>query len=140
MAPAEIAVTSNAVILKIHAITGWEIPEKMIARILKEQFIKKMQEGYATVNVDEIEYAFRTYGTQVKDWGKSMNLSLIDEVMTPYLLSRQEVSKMEEQKKPLMIDHKEDLSDIAMQDWYEDTAQKHKAGGKLEFLPPMIYD
>lgn len=141
MGVAEMLIAANAVILKIHAITGWSIPEPVYANILKDQFIKKMQEGYANTNVDELEYAFRTYGTTVKDWGKNMNLSLIDEVMIPYLQSRSEVSKMEESKKPLAIENKENLSDQSMQDWLEDQ-QKQVQAGKLpvSFIAVMLYE
>jgi hypothetical protein len=127
-------------LIKIHAMTGWNFPDPASAEILKEQFQKKMQEGYATVNTDEIEYAFRTYGTTVKDWGKSMNLSLIDEVMIPYLEARNSVSRLEETKQQPQIEHKEDLSDKAMRDWLEETRKKVKAGMKFDFVPLMLYD
>lgn len=51
------------------------------------------------LNVEEIEYAFRSSGTVVKDWGKSMNLALIDEVLIPYLNQRFELSTTEERLK-----------------------------------------
>jgi len=51
--------------------------------------------------VDEIEYAFRQSGTTVRDWGKAMNLSLIDEVLIPYLGERKILSHtLEERKQP----------------------------------------
>lgn len=84
-------------LLKLNFITGWALyddPEDQ--EILDQQFELKLQESYPTVNLDEIEYAFRN-NTGVKDWGKSINLSLIDEVMIPYLAHRAEISKIEEQ-------------------------------------------
>jgi len=141
MSDPEKRVAVNAVIVKIHAITGWQIPEPAIANILVDQLNKKMQESYPTVNVDELEYAFRTYSEEVKDWGKQMNLSLIAEVMTPYLRDRAQVSKIEEQKTSMQIEHKEDLGDKAMQEWYDHTALAVKENkARLEFLPPMLYD
>lgn len=102
---------AKATLLKIHVITGWTIPKDDLLIILIDQFIKKLIEGYPNVNPEEIEYAFRNYGTTVKDWGKSMNLSLIDEVMIPYLEQRFELSRVEEQKAP-QIEYKPDLEQI----------------------------
>ncbi|MHA4844453.1 hypothetical protein ACX0G7_09825 [Flavitalea antarctica] len=94
----EVSIHARALLVKIYIITGWTLPEEQYLMIFQDQFRKKMTESYSTVNADEVEYAFRTYGTTVKDWGKQMNLSLIDEVMIPYLAARTEVSKLEEQK------------------------------------------
>jgi hypothetical protein len=132
--------TADAALIKIHAMTGWHFPDPASAEILKDQFQKKMQESYANVNAEEMEYAFRTYGTTVKDWGKSMNLSLIDEVMIPYMDLRFAVSRLEETKQFKEIEHKEDLSDKAMQDWYSDVSKKLIEGMDLQMLPVMLYD
>jgi hypothetical protein len=86
---------AKTLLLKIHIITGWTIPEEAMMLILMDQFTKKMVESYPNVNAEEMEYAFRN-NTTVKDWGKAMNLSLIDEVMIPYLQKRIELSRMEE--------------------------------------------
>ena len=85
--------------VKIHVITGWVLPAPEMIGIFIDQFAKKLVEDYATLNVDEVEYAFRSIGTGVKDWGKSMNLSLIDEVLTEYVHQRFELSKIEERQK-----------------------------------------
>jgi hypothetical protein len=141
MSEAELDRSADALLLKIHTITGWNFPDLKIAVELQRQFMLKMQESYSNVNADEIEYAFRTFGTTVKDWGKSMNLSLIDEVMIPYLEQRATVSKIEEQKQPLQIEMKEDLSDQSMQDWFDDTVKQVKQKTvAVEFIPPMVCD
>lgn len=89
-----------ALLVKIHVITGWTIPPAELLNILVDQFQKKLVESYPTMNPDEIEYAFRTGGTTVKDWGKSMNLALIDEVLIPYLDERKRLShELEERSK-----------------------------------------
>lgn len=138
MSPAELTVWSKAAILKIHVITGWVVPANELVNVLIDQFQKKMIESYPTINPDELEYAFRTYGTTVKDWGKQMNLSLVDEVLIPYMAARQTVSQIEEQAKPLLIEApKEDLSDITMKDWMEDVRKRKMA---VEFMPVMIYE
>lgn len=91
----------KSLLLKIHVITGWTIPEAELLNILIDQFQKKLVENYGDVNPEEVEYAFRNFGTRVKDWGKAMNLSLIDEVMLPYLGERERLSReLEERKLP----------------------------------------
>lgn len=90
---------ADALILKIHVITGWVIPEKDLMNVLTDQFQKKLIEDYSHLNVDEIEYAFRKSGTTIKDWGKAMNLALIDEVLIPYTNQRLSISADEERKK-----------------------------------------
>jgi hypothetical protein len=101
MTAQEMTVWGKALLLKIHVITGWTIPEKELLVILVDQFQKKLVESYPDMNVDEIEYAFRQSGTTVKDWGKAMNLSLIDEVLIPYLGERKILShELEERKVP----------------------------------------
>lgn len=139
MNDSELSKWSKGLLVKIHVITGWVIPDDELMNILIDQFQKKLKESYFNVNVDEIEYAFRTYGTTVKDWGKSMNLALIDEVMIPYLESRAQVSKFEEHKKPLQIEHKEDLSDKAMEEWFGEIRERIKNGMGYSFIPVMLY-
>jgi hypothetical protein len=98
MAPAEIAAWSGALLVKIHIITGWSIPtSKEFLDILVDQFEKKLTESYGALNPDEIEYAFRTHGTQIEDWGKAMNLNLLDKVLLPYLSDRFKISETERQ-------------------------------------------
>ena len=133
---------AQALLVKINAITGWTIPDET-TDVLVDQFRKKISESYANCNPDEIEYAFRNYGTSVKDWGKQMNLSLIDEVMIPYLGRRLELSRLEEEKsKPIhKIENKEDMSMEAMQMWFDEVKEKIKSGNiLLEFIPPMLYE
>lgn len=90
---------AKSLLLKIHVITGWVIPDTELLNILIDQFEKKLIENYGMLNVEEIEYAFRSGGTVVKDWGKSMNLALIDEVLIPYLNKRFDLSASEERQK-----------------------------------------
>lgn len=89
----------KALMVKIHIITGWVLPDQTLISIFIDQFTKKLLEEYAHLNVDEVEYAFRSTGTTVKDWGKSMNLALIDEVLRPYSAQRFEASAAEERAK-----------------------------------------
>lgn len=65
--------------------------------ILVDQFTKTLIEKYDELNSNEIEFAFRSKGTIVEDWGKSMNLNLLDKVLTPYLNDRYKISEIERQ-------------------------------------------
>jgi len=77
-------------------ITGWTIPNSPeLLNILVDQFVKTLSEKYPLLNPDEIEYAFRQHGTAIEDWGKAMNLNLIDSVLTPYINLRFRISEDE---------------------------------------------
>lgn len=132
----------DALMLKINAITGWTIPSGVVLTVFTDQLKKKMAESYSTVNGEEVEYAFRNYGTEVKDWGKQMNLSLLDQVLIPYLKKRASLSEIEEQTEPIkMIEHKEDTSDKAMEDWYAETCRRVQQGEcTVDFIPIMLYE
>lgn len=95
---AELPVITKNLLLKIHAITGWVVPEKDMLKMFLEQLMLKARENYADLNPDEILFAFRN-NTEVKDWGKKMNLNLFDEVLIPYKNRRFELSHMEERVK-----------------------------------------
>ena len=98
MGEVEIITASKFALLKINVITGWKLPEGDILKILIGQFIKFMLESYPTMNADELEFAFRNKDGRVKDWGKEINLSMLDEVLTPYMGKRATLSEMERQK------------------------------------------
>lgn len=110
-----------ALILKIHIITGWTIPaDPGLCSILVEQYVKYMSERYEQLNPDEIEYAFRSFGTTVEDWGKAINLNLIDKVLIPYLNDRFKLSETERRLKepnpPQKIFTQEELDNSARED------------------------
>jgi hypothetical protein len=95
----EITDASFELLVKIHIISGWNFPiEKEFQAVLTQQFRYKLLESYSACTSAELEYAFRT-ATTVKDWGKDINLMLIDEVMRPYFHKRMEISKKEEKMK-----------------------------------------
>lgn len=95
MTDAELYTATRKLILKIYIITGWAVPGDELKNILVDQLSKKIKESYSNVNELEVEHAFR-HNLTVKDWGKSMNLVLIDEVLSGYLERRADVSRMEE--------------------------------------------
>lgn len=143
MDAASLLLHTKALLIRISVITGWVNPEGQLLNVLVDQFNKKLTENYQNVNADEVEYAFRTYGTSVKDWGKTVNLSLIDEVMIAFLTARREVSAKEEQKAlpEAATEPIEDLSDQAMTDWMAYVEDRVKACKcTVEFVPLALYD
>lgn len=94
------------------------MPSNEALGVLLDQFNKKIVEDYPTVTSEEITYAFRSNGHEVKEWGKALNISLIDDVMVPYLEKRIQVSRVEEQKK--QIEHKKTPAELKqIDDEYE---------------------
>lgn len=142
MTEEQIDLWGDAMMLKISVITGWALPTDKLQTILVDQFKKKMTESYANCNPEEVEYAFRNYCCLVKDWGKQVNLSLVDEVMQSYLAKRREISLAENEKTlPPMIENKEDVSDKAMRDWFAEIVRRVKVGEiTFEYMPPTLYD
>lgn len=109
LTPEQVEVLAGVILQSIHVCTGWVIPDDdNLLSSLVRLFTKHLSETYGAMNIEEIEYAFRNE-TSVKDWGKNMNLNLIDQVLLPYLEKRffasrieeQEISKIHEQKKQL---------------------------------------
>lgn len=87
---------AHSLLLKIHVITGWTIPNSdELMTILIDQFQKTLVEKYSMLNPDEIEYAFRNHGTSLEDWGKAMNLNLVDAILSPYTHKRFDISEDE---------------------------------------------
>lgn len=108
-----------SIIAKISIITGWEVPRNETAMLqLIQQLDFKLQESYQYVNQNEIEYAFRN-NLEVKDYGKNLNLALIDEVMRGYLQTRFDISKQEERisNQVLMLEDQSKMSDEEWEEW-----------------------
>lgn len=125
----DVAMQASVLLLKIHVITGWEIPQQELMTILADQFVKKILESYPSVTPEEVEYAFRNKPIELKEWGKSMNISLIDEVMVPYLEKRFEISRIEEQRK--QIEHKPSKEQLEQIDREYEAFLKTDLGKKL---------
>jgi len=124
-------------LLKIHSIRAWTIPASELMDILVTQFALKLSESYASVNEEEMMYAFRNCEPDVKDWGKALSLSLIDEVMAPYLEKRFELSRQEESvmNKPAMIEQKQELTNEDWEEWILDIRKY-----PLSLIPISCYD
>ena len=126
-------------ILKIMSITGWDIPESDFFDIFIEQFKLKMDESYRFLNMDEIEYAFRTY--RVEDYGKNLNLHIFDSVITRYLADRKELDQYEDQEKEqIMIHNIVEQTDQDLENELIEYSQKDYSGKKIYLLPPFLFD
>jgi hypothetical protein len=132
---------ANKAILVISLITGWTVPARLdFMDVLIEQFSKKMLESYSNLNIEEVEYAFRNKGLDIKDWGKALNLALIDEVLQPYLHNRADLSLQEEKissQLPIENNEKqtEPMSDQEWDEWLQDIAKY-----KLNMIPCDSYE
>ena len=146
MTDVEVKRWSKSLLIKIHVITGWSIPvsDEML-NILEDQFIKLLQEKYSSLNPDEIEFAFRQNGTTIQDWGKSMNLQLIDSILIPYLNQRLHISESERhiayfKKRDWSFEH-----DINWRGMIEEEYQRFRFGNYprmyrgLSIFPPHFY-
>jgi len=99
MEPPDILKETAELLLRIHVITGWKLPDdQQYIKILTEELLKKLTEDYSEMNFQEITYAFRK-NIGKKDWGKNMNLDLIDSVLSEYLADRSKASMEEERIK-----------------------------------------
>lgn len=138
---AELLKTTAVLILKIYIITGWVVPNNELKHILIHQLSKKIKESYGNVNEAEVEYAFRNNLT-VKDWGKSMNLVLIDQVLSDYLEKRSDVSRAEESYRlrleaPPPDPKEEELSD---EDFIEANRSVFTLTKQYGLIAPGCYD
>jgi hypothetical protein len=142
MQPVQILQAVRISLYKINVVTGWKLPDdEDYLNVLIEEFCKKLTQQYKNLNFDEIQYSIRTYGTQIKDWGKSINLSLIDEAITIYLDERRRVSIIEEQKKQLPPAAAQPLTDADYLEWVTDTETMYNKGVlSVALLPVPIYD
>lgn len=92
----ELQTEVQLLLFKLSVITGWKLPEdESYLTVLVDQFVKKIREDYQHLNAEEVEHAFRK-NTQIKDWGKAFNLSLIDQVFIPYTHERREIKEFVE--------------------------------------------
>lgn len=136
----EVQAWSKALLLKIHVITGWTVPADDLLVVLVDQFKKKLLEDYPNLNPDEIEYAFRSKGTTVEDWGKTMNLNLLDKILKPYLHERFLISQDEEKlKRPLELPQSEVSDDEFIEAVYK-LYQQNKSYKKIPVLAYKILE
>lgn len=91
---------AKGLLVRLHTITGWKLPDDdFFLNTLVSEFTKYLTENCGDLNPEEIGYAFRNYGLETKDWGKSMNLQLIHDPISEYRKVRADISAMEERLK-----------------------------------------
>lgn len=138
MAKEDFFLLSKKAMLQIHVITGWTIPEGDLWKILLDQFQKHMLESYPDINMDEIEHAFRANLGRVKDWGKAMNITLIDQVISPYVAHRaflsQELESRSKEPPPQRIYSQEENDNLHRAD-VEAFYQRLRNGWIPGFVP-----
>lgn len=143
----ELKVAANMLLLKINVITGWSFPvgddedqTKVLHNILKEQFFLKLQESYGNLNLDEIQFSFRNY--PVKDWGKSINLNLMDEVVSAYMAEKQNLSGYIANKVSYQEEQKIYTDEEILNQRREEIELKYQAmrNGKILPIPQYLED
>lgn len=88
---------ATGLLTRINQITGWRLPEnEQLIKVLESEFAEYLITNLADMNSKELISAIRINGLSIIEWGKSMNLSFIDQCIIPYKSQRAEVSKMEE--------------------------------------------
>lgn len=126
-------------LLKIMSITGWDIPESEFFDIFIEQFKLKMDEAYRFLNMDEIEYAFRTY--KEEDYGKNFNLHIFTSVISRYLADRKQVDEYQDiQKEQVLIHNHVEQTDHELENELLEYSRKDYNGKKIYLLPPFLFD
>lgn len=84
---------------RICAATGWRMPDNDFMRnALIKEFEAYCCESCKDMTLEEIPYAIRNYGLEIRDWGKDINLQLINAPISDYLAARKELSSFEEMK------------------------------------------
>lgn len=79
----------------IHVITGWKLPDDAAyIKVLCEELALMLKEDFYMLNLSEVRLAFRK-NRKVQDWGKSMNLNLVAEVLGNYCTERERIGEEE---------------------------------------------
>lgn len=138
----ELSKKAKELLLRIHVVTGWTIPDNEILLLLVDEFQKKLVNDYAEINDNEIMQAFRQYGTTLKDWGKNMNLNLIEVVMTQYLNERYRLNMSLEAKVIADNTPKLPAPELTEDEVLESSLDYWKTSSlrKVEFINPACYD
>lgn len=135
MSDIELLDECRLLLLRISVIAGWTVPQAELKNILIENLCKKMIESYPNVNINEVEYAFRNKETGIKDWGKNFSLTLLDEVMKPYVEKRYSVSDIEQRIKTPLI--QKIYTDEEILNWRREEIEIAFQNMKRGYYPPL---
>jgi hypothetical protein len=123
---------AKGLLFRLHTITGWKLPDdEYFLNTLVSEFTQYLVEKCGDLNPEEIAHAFRHYSLGIQDWGKSMNLSLIDEPIREYRIRRRELSELEERLSMQQKAVKSGELTAATCDWskeWEELKEKAKNG------------
>ena len=136
---------AKGLLFRIHTITGWKLPDDdLFLNTLVSEFTNYLGESCADLNPEEISYAIRNYGIGIQDWGKSMNLSLINDPIQKYRQMRIEVSERERMSKDAFLLASPSPKNDTPVDWSEEWNQVKEAAKnrKIEtsIIPVAIYE
>lgn len=138
----DVELHAMGLLIRLNAVTGWKIPDDgPILNTLVSEFSKFITESFSDMNPEEVAYAFRNYATGIKDWGKSMNLSLIEEPLQAYRNERRRLSELEERAR---MEPTEDELPVGECDWSDqwESIKEQCRNGQIEqaiILTP-VYD
>lgn len=117
----EIDLAATKLIITVSVITGWTPPPGEFCIALEAQLVKKIRESYQFLNMEEVEYAFRQKALNMKDWGKVINISMLDDVLARYLDERFDLSHQEERvRMHPKIEEKKELSEEEREEWLQE--------------------
>jgi len=119
--PIDVGRHAKGLLFRLHTITGWKLPDdEYFLNTLVSEFTQYLVEKCGDLNPEEITHAFRNYSLELKDWGKNMNLALIDEPLREYRIRRRELSELEERLSNQQEDAKSGELPPAQCDWSEE--------------------
>jgi hypothetical protein len=83
--PPKFSKTLGELLITISVITGWKLNKNPAAlETLCTQLSLKLSEDFPGITTPQIEDAFRKYGTDEQDFGKTINVALVARVMQRY--------------------------------------------------------
>lgn len=129
-------------LVMIRIITGWALLEDDMALQMFETLLyKKLLADFPTLNLHEIEYAFLHHTTGIRNWGATVNIPLIEEVLNAYIAVRAKVSFLEDQHEVLPEPAPRSLTLAEYYEFAADTERMYNAGTLgTNLLPVMIYN
>ena len=146
--PDELRAFAIAIIKRITIITGWITPETKDDRsLLYNELAAFLLQSWPRYNSEEVVYAIRRYGLTIKDWGRGVNLQLINEALLAYRDERQRASDLEERAAPISLGPGKELpviENLGPVDWAPEweRVKAQARDGKIEdlFVSTAIYD
>lgn len=145
MQEAEILVMAKALLYRICQSTGWNFPnDERAVKILVNEFRLYLKESCLDLNHEEVAYAIRKYGVDLQDWGRNVNLSLINQAVHAYRQARYVIGNLVKQYQKDVNKPQESLEMQKVADWseaWEEVKEAAKNGYlKSKIVPVPVYD